>query len=306
MKPTSRPSFAYPVTGCLQGTEHVQKKMNVSNACVCQKSARGKDKVLSCDVCFIKYHISCLQLSNDLVKVLTDTSVKVPWTCNRCKSNIKELTAENNRLNDENSVLRKLNETLTNRLDSIDDHLKTLKSELKREILAEINDTNANHPVSNSAVTDRQISEIVREINLKESKRMNLCVSGLPKTSLDTNDVSVFAEVVEKNLGVASKTVQNGIVEARRVGQESAGNPQLLVVTFKTSELRQEILKNSKKLKEYRTSSGKKNFIFPDYTPNERDANKKLVDELKERRGRNESVMIKKGKIVQIRSEQTD
>ena len=73
--------------------------MNVSNACVCQKSARGKDKVLSCDVCFIKYHISCLQLSNDLVKVLTDTSVKVPWTCNRCKSNIKELTAENNRLN---------------------------------------------------------------------------------------------------------------------------------------------------------------------------------------------------------------
>ena len=178
------------------------------------------------------------------MKVLTDTSVKVPWTCNRCKSNIKELTAENNRLNDENSVLRKLNETLTNRLDSIDDHLKTLKSELKREILAEINDTNANHPVSNSAVTDRQISEIVREMNLKESKRMNLCVSGLPKTSLDTNDVSVFAEVVEKNLGVASKTVQNGIVEARRVGQESAGNPQLLVVTFKTSELRQEIQKN--------------------------------------------------------------
>ena len=90
------------------------------------------------------------------------------------------------------------------------------------------------------------------------------------------------------------------ILNTRRVGRSAnnngQGHPQKLVVELSSAQLRQDILRNSPKL---RNSGQAPIYISPDLTRKQQEQDRLLRAELKRRRADGESVVIRDGCVVQ-------
>ena len=266
--------------------------------CLCTKVVRSNQKSLVCDLCDTKFHSVCLKLDSALSAILLDSNILVPWTCNQCKDELRSLKTENAKLMKENISLHKTNESLIQRISSIETQISQIKNSIKDEILKELQGNSTTVPVSGDENFQKQIATAVYESKLMESKKLNLCVSGFPNPALQTNDVSNFATIIEKNVGIKANEITSNVTNSARIGKIDENKPQLLILTFSLLEMKRKVLLNSKKLKDYRTRDRGKIFIFPDLTPKQRSKNQKLVTELVTRREKGESVVIKHGKIV--------
>ena len=79
-----------------------------------------------------------------------------------------------------------------------------------------------------------------------------------------------------------------------------------MIIKFESVQVRGVVLRNSKKLKDFRTNAGKKIFLMPDLTKKQQEENKKLNDELYSLRRAGKQVIINRGKIVDIGSTQSN
>ena len=84
--------------------------------------------------------------------------------------------------------------------------------------------------------------------------------------------------------------------------EDSSTKPRLLRVTLENVEVKKQILMKAKHLRDSVDGNLSKVFISPDLTPKEREANRKLREELKARRDQGENVVIRNGKIVDSKS----
>ena len=269
------------------------------NQCKCRKTVRANQKSLKCDACETRYHCSCLSLDSNVEKVYLDSVIAIPWLCGDCVKSIPNLRSENKRLHNENDELKKMNKNLVEKVNAIESQIGLLKNEIKDELLTELRMHDRPEP---SYDLQKQISLAIREENLKTKKALNLCVSGLPRSGLHSNDVADIADICQQNMNIDSSEIRSGISQSFRVGKSDENRPQLLILTFKTAELKRKILSNSFKLKDYTTANGRKIFVSPDFTPKQREENTRLVEELKSRRAHGEHVKIKNGSIVRVSS----
>ncbi len=77
----------------------------------------------------------------------------------------------------------------------------------------------------------------------------------------------------------------------------------MLRVTVKTEPKQKEILKKAPQLNKQVTDQSRKNYINPDFTPKERELNKRLRAERKERYERGEKdLVIRDGNLVKKRT----
>ena len=98
-----------------------------------------------------------------------------------------------------------------------------------------------------------------------------------------------------QELNISGTEITNYI----RLGQTNPYKPRPLLITVKDIEKRQALLINGKNLRSS-TTYFKDVYISPDYTPKEREQNKKLVEELRYRRNNGEdNLMIRLGKLIQ-------
>lgn len=142
---------------------------------------------------------------------------------------------------------------------------------------------------------ENHVSEVAKEIELRTRRRNNVMISGLDLRSDGTLEERK-ADELEKGkevlsyLGVDSEN----IIEVHRVGLHGKANRGLLKVILKSFEVRQDIIRNTKKI------GGKypKVFINPDRTPMEQRQNRELRLELNSRRQCGEDVIIRGGRIV--------
>ena len=79
--------------------------------------------------------------------------------------------------------------------------------------------------------------------------------------------------------------------------------PGLLKVTLDSIETKKQVLSKEKTLRNSRRSDLRKVYVSPDLTSKEREANRKLREELNSRRGNGEEVMIRNGKIFDVNSD---
>ena len=82
-----------------------------------------------------------------------------------------------------------------------------------------------------------------------------------------------------------------------RLRQTNPEKPRLLLITLEDISIKRSILKQATKLRN--SSKWNEVFIFPDLTPKERQTNKKLREELRNRKQVGEkNLIIRRGKIV--------
>ena len=145
---------------------------------------------------------------------------------------------------------------------------------------------------------NNKVIDNVDEFVDRERRKMNLMIYNLPESDKQTNierrnnDAAVFCNIIREefklNIKVASTT---------RLGRFDASRNRPLLVTLEDMETKREILGHAKELRQ--SESWGNIYISPDLTPTERERDKKLRTELKQRRDDGErDIIIRNGKIV--------
>ena len=174
------------------------------------------------------------------------------------------------------------------------------------------------------AETKRRLDEAIKmqkeekdEQTKIESKKNNLIIFGLPETELTPaqqmlSDFNVLKEIYEERVNLE----ENDIADLRRIGKAKDNQHRPLIVVFKDTELRNNVLKNNKYLKLERDDFERCECKFPskhihiyvtdDKTPKQQELDRKLREELKKKRQDGEQdLVIRNGKIINKKRSKT-
>jgi len=142
-------------------------------------------------------------------------------------------------------------------------------------------------------------AEVVDEYLNRERRKLNLVIYGIPETTATSAperqqaDLNSFNELVDSEFKINNFEISKCV----RLGKPKNDKPRPLLVTIPDNTIRRQILRNAKNLRNSNTH--KRVFISPDLTPQEREANKQLRQELKRRKDAGDTnLIIKNGKIV--------
>lgn len=145
----------------------------------------------------------------------------------------------------------------------------------------------------------QEVSDLADELQQRVFRQNNLIISGVAEKNEGSvhdrkaHDVS-FCEKLCSELGVTGD-----FEEISRIGRNEIGaKPRLIRVKCKATNLKQSILRNSKKLKDLPAYRGI--FINSDRTRLQQKNDKALREELKRRRNCGENVIIFNNKIINI------
>ncbi len=139
---------------------------------------------------------------------------------------------------------------------------------------------------------------IYKEIEDRARRKENLIFSGIPETlngSLEDRKVAdqEYVERILMNLSIADDGV---ITRIHRIGRSVDDKPRLLLVKCMNEEIKLDVLRNAKKLRNLETY--KTIYVNPDLTLAQRQERKLLANELKRRRALGEDVVIQNNSVV--------
>ena len=144
------------------------------------------------------------------------------------------------------------------------------------------------------------LSKVLDDHLDKEKRKANIVIHNLPEQSEGTvverceKDSASFVTMIKDEMKL-NATVSKSF----RVGKKLSDKPRLLIVTLDNPAVKQDILRYASQLRHSEQYSNI--YVTPDLTQKEREANRKLREELASRRRSGEAnLMIKGGKIISM------
>ena len=119
--------------------------------------------------------------------------------------------------------------------------------------------TSQQTPPSPTNPTEEFMYDAYREFQNRESRKLNLVISGIKESIQDELTVS---DLIRTQLAIADANVTN----CRRLGKPGP-HPRPLLISLKTVKLKREILARAPTLRSYATPENKRVYINPDLTP---------------------------------------
>ena len=179
---------------------------------------------------------------------------------------------------------------LSSKIQNLQTSYGTLENNVK-EITKSLQSRN---PEATSSISSASVANnVVDEISERDKRKCNLIEHNLPEEPLDNHhsDKDTFSELckISFNLNV-------NIVKVVRLGQKLTTKPRSLLIQVNDEEIHKQILANAPKLRF--STIWIQVYIQPDLSPKEREAHKKLYEELKKRRDNGENLIIRNGKII--------
>ena len=250
----------------------------------CQKSVRP-DKAVKCQECNNLVHYDCKAGYSQLTLAdKTNLCICVSCVAAGISANIK-LTQANRELKAENVKLK----ALVDKLSSLETEITCLKQ--KFDSLHQTF-TSQQAPPSPSNPTEEFMYDTYREFQNRESRKLNLVISGITELNQDERMVN---DLIKTQLSIADVDITN----CRRLGHPGT-RPRPLLVSLKTMKLKREILSRAPSLRSYTTPENNRVYINPDFTPQQRQNNSLLREQLKQQRQAGDLVKIHRGKIVPV------
>ena len=183
--------------------------------------------------------------------------------------------------------------------EKMDKQTKLIDSLLQR--LDEITKENKSLKKSYESLEERMAllpSSIIGEVEDRQRRRGNVIISGIPeKKTGDADERKRADEEIVQGLMQDLSVNKDDITKIHRIGKPGTGKDRLLKATFRDHDTRQELLRKARQLRDM--PAHRKTFINPDLTLYQRHERKALNEELKERRGMGENVVIWRGKVVE-------
>ena len=292
------------------------------------KNPKNKgDQSIMCDCCNLYYHIRCVGVSDEKLKILDDDDLH--WYCPICNIASGKLKDQVTVLQANYLEIKTQIETINAKQTAQDEEITDIKSDLKSKFdnlqaqIEELKKPEFNTPTkqisqegnSSSPLDVPKIKSIItneinvlkrdeEELKLQEKKKNNLIFFKFPEEDFDTHDelmIDDFNKLKEACYPLDLK--EKDISQLFRVGKKVTGKTRPILVTFKDEELRMKILKKSRNM-EIKTEDGEniKVSVSTDKTPKQRETERKLREEIAERKAQGEvDLVIRNEKIVPFR-----
>ena len=274
------------------------------NCRVCRKKVRDG---IQCDKCDQWLHAKCQDLENSAYKVLKENS-DLLWFCKECKPGVKNMLRKMKELEEQNIQLGKNVGKVEANVGNLDQNLTTLVGQVQ-EILENqksigigLQRDRSSTDIENE-ITNRVMQQI-KDMEYEKERKKNLVLYNIDESrSQDVRigegeDLSQVEGLFSRSLGIAA--TEFNITRTKRLGKEQVqGRARPLLVILANEKEKWHILKEAPKLKHEQNPEIRKIGISLDLTREEREANKRLREELRERRNRGKrNIIIKNGKIV--------
>jgi hypothetical protein len=233
-------------------------------------------KAVKCEECKNWYHLQCAGLNTTVFNSLGKSNSQLYWRCIPCISKPISATPP---------------ASMDNKLDNILGLLLDMNSRI-----ANLETTNTARDENIESMIDTKIDEkvhnVVREELERERRKLNLIIYGLEEND-ETDSISQIQSVMSA-IKMESQEPPTHII---RLGEKKTGRIRPTRITVGAMSDKRSIMTNAKLLRHHKEFE--KVYISPDLTPKERDANNKLVQEMKSRReGGETELIISRGKII--------
>ena len=135
-------------------------------------------------------------------------------------------------------------DSLTAALDVKIRNVETILSTVQSDVVSLANCVAAieSTRVGSGPSTTSVVSDVLRELRLRESKQNNIIISGLRNDALKDDQSLVIDLFDEMGFSIFPK-------EVKRIGKSHGGKPALLLVVLLTHDIRQTVVNNAKRLR---------------------------------------------------------
>ena len=252
----------------------------------CQNHVTSDQKGISCDGCNQWWHSGCAKLSNQEYNILSKNT-NINWVCQKCidlKSQPTDMTKQ---------LLTMMN-SMIDKLAKIEERMSNMESNnLKEDNLEDL--------------VSAKVQEAMEEAQEQQKRKLNLVLVNVPESSNPDREAALkedeekVGQLVNKITSAGSETpLPRKGFNSIRLGKRNAGTrARLLRITVDNLETKKQILKEAFRLNDPNEKDpSKKVFVNPDYTLKQREENKLLRQELKERTSKGETDLIISGKKI--------
>ena len=271
---------------------HVKRVLDVRDLYAdckeCSEEVKTGQSALTCDKCSIWYHIECVHITDEQYKVIMDANETdknmFHWYCRFCRDRCIEAVAKID-------LLEGQTRNLASNVDKLNDRVDQLEAKMSKTVV-----NNVRTELDERGDIERRKYNVM-VFNLPETPQK----PGKPNTwytdELKKKDTDSFRTIISESLEIDTSDGHNKIKDVLRIGRrDQTTRPRPLKVVFSELSTKREVLEKSKLLIR---GKNKHIFINPDLTPKQREHDKKLRQDLKDRRSNGETdIYIRKGKIV--------
>lgn len=285
------------------GKDTLAMERNDANCGDCDRPVRSNQNAMFCDLCEHWFHIGCQHMHINEYKLYMHEDYKATWFCKQCNSRVRHLSKENKAIKEENTMLKEENTGLKRANEELKEQIKLLE-ELQEQFHDTVNKVDGLKTQIKQEILE-EVLEDLDERREKEEKKSNLIIFNVEEKTYQSRQERMDSELKfceEIFQSIETEATTRNIIEIRRLGKYNAqgtnANPRPLLVKMTDTHIKWNIIKNGKKLRDVRNHMISKLRIVPDLTRKEREADKKLKEELKAKRDVGETDwIIKKGKL---------
>jgi hypothetical protein len=278
----------------LGGGKSVGEARRDESCGTCGGEVGGADDGLCCEECQKWFHCGCLGMNQVEYKMWSGSDH--PWFCITCREVIKQKTRKVDKMEE---ILGAILEKVT----KLEERAESEEQRINEKVVQVCNE-----------IIEKTCNEKIEEKFEQEKRRKNLIIFNVKEQDqeLSPKDKEIKdMEFCEKLFGEEDKlNVEGiGIRKVIRIGKRNTENnrPRPIIVKLEEDHQPWIILKNSRNLRAHRDENVRSIRIAKDLTMMQREEEKKLYEELKERRERGEEGWyIKSGKLVRGARRQED
>ena len=286
--------------------------------CPCKKDLFNPI-LIDCSECSTRWHPVCCGLDGLTQQPITKLMNK-NWKCPRCFKFPEYIPSQYKQQNQQQQKTKLTEETVTDIITIVNSTVEhNLKALLSQENLNEENldmDNPNNQGIINNEVPFTEVLRRSRRNNtntfqaavqeqreedaLIEKKKDNLIVYGMPETPGDDRKEELLEDFrrIKKIYTGRTEVVKEDIVHMTRLGQKAANKIRPIQITLVNQTKRKNILTKNRDLKLLENDISTNIYVSTDRTQKQREADKILRRELKERQKTNPDLVIRNNKIV--------
>ena len=291
----------------------------------CSKAVTDKDKALQCDCCNYWHHINCEKVSALTYKNLISMKESgVKWYCRKCNVGVQcvltQIVILNQKQKETEDRLGYVEEKV-NELDSIEERLKNVEAKLekpnsyadavKKDEVCELVKEETKDSVEK--LVEERTQKTIKDLEDKVRRQTNLIIFNLPDSVEETEEEKVSEdnskiELLLSQIGVRYKPVASFRLKGPA---NKRGKDRPMKVVFRCMADRDDVLKAFSEAR--RNKKDKDNRLYTqisvrrDLTKAEREVEKKLYEELKQKQEEAKAsgdhqirYVRRKGKIIKI------
>ena len=318
-----------PIKTKKSSKEDLQPKFTPVKCKVCNKECldpefftSDEDDSINCDGCNHWFHKSCTDTTTAEWEALKGSNENITFRCNECLAskgqNNNQFQLFQQLLRDNNDILLKRLEGLeTKILQKVDEKIEKKMVEYERKtdktidqkIKAQLDVKKQEQATLENAIKN-QVSETLEDMRDKEERKLNLMMFNVAESTKNTLHEEVLEDLQSvKNILIHTNPELNESIistltteNLKRLGRKAAasteGNTKVrpIKVTLPDETTKFKILRNSHKLKSYKTNE--RIGLKLDLTKLQIAEEKELKIELQRRKDLGEDVMIFRSKII--------